>query len=129
MLELAFKSKRSTYMSITTLSRFMLIALFLFSYQNTTIHSKHHHIQELSECKLCHATAHSGQGHHQQALPHFSEHTAIETHQLQSKEIKREAFSWSTLPLYQLSNFDGLKVVSVQSIAIGYFSTAPPTFS
>lgn len=116
-------------MSHPTLFRLLFIALFAFSYQNSTIHSKHHHINEISKCDICHATAHSGQRNHQQALQYFTKHIGIETQQLQNKEIKRESYTWSTLPLQRLSDFDGLEITTVSSIPLGYFSTAPPYFS
>lgn len=116
-------------MNISVHFRLLLIALFLLSSQITTIHSKHRHLNTVSECHVCHTAKHLGEGHYQQSVVDFRQNIRIEISQVERKHITRQTYSWNKLPLYRLSDFDRLKVVSVQPIPIGYFATAPPSFS
>jgi len=113
----------------TLVFRLSFIALFLFNYQITTIHSKHHHLGNITECYVCLAAKQTGERHHQPTLLHFSESVAIELSYVERHSITRKAYSWSKLPHYRLSDFDGLIQVNVLSKPLGYFSTAPPYFS
>jgi hypothetical protein len=113
----------------TLLFRLSFIALFLLSYQSSTIHTKHHHVESITKCSICHAAKTSGKGHHQHSVTHFNESVGIEVSQVETKPITRQAFSLEPSPFCQLNDFDGLKVANIPAIAKGYFSTAPPCFS
>lgn len=116
-------------MKTTLLFRLSFIALFLFSYQSRTIHSKHHHVESITECSICHAAKTSGEGHHPHGTLHFSESVGIEIRQIETQSITRQAFSLEQSPFHPFNDFDGLKIAVVPLIAKGYFSTAPPYFS
>lgn len=110
--------------------RLVLLALFLFSYQTTTIHSKHHFIDELSECQVCKAAKELGAAQHETAFLQVSETIAVEVNEVKEKKITKSSYDLMQSPVRCLNDFDGLTDIQLYIPFTGYFSTAPPyTFS
>jgi len=106
--------------------RFILLALFLFSYQTTTIHSKHHFINELSECQVCKAAKELGTAQHETAFFQISESVAVEINEVEEKRIVKSSYDLTQTPQLQAIDFVGMSVYSVGTLPLGYYATAPP---
>lgn len=105
----------------------LLIALFLFTCQTTAIHSKYHHIEEVSECHLCKASEHLDLHHHESPPLVVNEYLAIELNEIEEKEIVQTVYSLSQKPYISQTDIDGLSTDNLVTQALGYFSTAPPS--
>lgn len=105
----------------------LLIALFLFTYQTTAIHSKHHHIEEASACHLCKALEYFDLHHQESPLPVVNEYLAIELNEMEEKKITQTAHHLLQKSHITEIDFHGLLTGNVVKQSLGYFSTAPPS--
>lgn len=112
--------------STTVLFRFVLIALFLFSYQTTTIHSKHHFIEELSECHVCKTAKELGTAQHETVFSQISESIAVELNEVEEKRIVNSSYDLTQTPQRQAVDYEGMSIFSVGTLPLGYHATAPP---
>lgn len=112
------------------LFRFVLIVLFLFAYQTTTIHSKHHHLEEFGGCQICKASKSLGTSHHEVFFSLQSESIAVEVSEIEEKRIIRTSFDLTQPPELKTVSFVGMSVFSVTALPLGFDPHAPPhTFS
>lgn len=105
-----------------------MVALFIFTYQEITIHSKQHLVEAASECHLCEASEHLDLHHHQET-PQLvtNEHFAIKVSKVEEKQIVQAAYDLTQKPQQRMVDFDGLIRVGFDTPSLGYFSTAPPS--
>ncbi|WP_296824447.1 hypothetical protein [Sulfurovum sp.] len=115
-------------MNSNIIFRFVLLALFLFAYQTTTIHSKHHFIEGLSECQVCKAAKTLGATHHETSFILFDESIAIEVGEVEEKRIVNASYDLTQIPDRKAINFEGMSVFDVDRLPLGYHTTAPPYF-
>jgi len=107
----------------------LIVALFLFTYQEITIHAKQHLVKEVAECHLCHASEHLDIHHQQERqLLVVNEHFAIKVSTNEEKQIVKAAYDLTQKPLIRMVDLDGLVTVEFDTLSLGYFSTAPPLF-
>jgi hypothetical protein len=112
------------------LFRFVLIALFLFAYQTTTIHSKHHHIEGFGECQVCKASKSLGTSHHETLFSLQSENIGVEVSEVEEKRIVRTSFDLTQPPEEKTVCFEGMLAFEVTTPPLGFDAHAPPcTFS
>ena len=105
----------------------LMVALFLFTYQKVTIHSKQHFVEKAVACHLCYASEHLDLHHQQEGQPLvFNEHIAIKESRVEEKQIVQVAYDLTQQPLLRLVDFNGLDAIEVHTLSLGYFSTAPP---
>ncbi|MFT7879642.1 MAG: hypothetical protein ABXS91_04525 [Sulfurimonas sp.] len=112
--------------SSATLFRFILIALFLFAYQTTTIHSKHHHLEEFGGCQVCKASKSLGTSHHEVLFSLQSESIAVEVSEIAEKQIVRASFDLTQTPELKTVCFDGMSDLFVYTLPLGFDAHAPP---
>ncbi|MDM5272645.1 hypothetical protein PGH07_10725 [Sulfurovum sp. zt1-1] len=110
----------------TTLFRFVLIAFFLFAYQTTTIHSKHDHLSEFSECQVCIAFKSLGTSQHETVFSLQSESIAIEVSEVEEKRIVKDAYDLTQTPEQKTVCFDGMLALDVSVPPFGFDANAPP---
>ena len=109
------------------LFRFVLIALFLFAYQTTTIHTQHHHIAELGKCQVCDVSKTLGKAEHKTIFLEAAQSIAVEIEEIHTKQIVKDAFDLTQKPLPLRIDFRGWRLCETKTIPLGYFATAPPT--
>lgn len=110
----------------TVLFRFVLIALFLFSYQSTTIHTKHHHIAELSQCHICKVSKELGTTQHKTLFSQHGESIAVEVSEVEEKRVAKASYDLTQIPELRDVDLDGMHCLCVDDIPSGYSATAPP---
>ena len=105
-----------------------IVTLFVFTYQEITIHSKQHLAETVSECHLCDASEHLDLHHQQESSPPVViKHFAIKVNKVEEKQIVKAAYDLTQKPLQRMVDFDGLLIAQYETLSLGYFSTAPPT--
>lgn len=115
-------------MRLKQIFQLLMLALFLFTYQEITIHSKQHLIEETAECQLCDALEHLNLHHQKESSPLVpNEHFAIKVSEAKEKQIVQAAYDLTQKPLLRMVDLDGLLVVQNKTLPLGYFSTAPPS--
>lgn len=107
----------------------LLIALFVWTFQNVTIHSNQHLTEEKMECHLCHASDHIDLHHHESTPLVVNEHIAVEVAATEEKATVRSRFSNIGKPRIKRIDITGERHYLIASDSLGYFSTAPPSFS
>ena len=110
----------------TNIFRFMLIALFLFAYQSSTIHSTHHLVKEHIDCHLCVGSQQFDTTLHETTLPAIVESNSLETGKLEQRVVLKKRLDFIQKPLVKLADFTGMHHYMVALIPLGYLSTAPP---
>ncbi|MDD2451486.1 MAG: hypothetical protein PHU67_06195 [Sulfurovum sp.] len=114
-------------MSSATLFRFLLIALFLFAYQTTTIHSKHHHLADFDGCQVCKASKSLGASHHETVFSLPSENIAVEVSEVEEKRVVRPSFDLTQIPERKILCFEGMLAFEVAAPLLGFDAHAPPS--
>ena len=110
----------------TNFFRFVLIALFLFAYQASTIHSTHHLVKEHMDCHLCAGSQQFDTNLHETTFPVIIEPNSLETGKLEQRVVLKKRLDFIQKPLVKLVDFTGMHHYMVALIPLGYFSTAPP---
>ena len=108
----------------------LLIALFVFAFQSTTIHFQHHVIDEMSECNLCHTSEQLDLYNHHSSVVVVNENFAVKTRQHVEKIVVKSRFDYTDVAQCKWVNIVDNRQYTVKSIPLGYLSNAPPyTFS
>jgi len=110
----------------TNFFRFVLIALFLFAYQASTIHSTHHLVKEHIDCHLCASSQQFDTNLHETTFPIIIESISLEIGSLEQRVVLKKRLDLIQKPLAKRTDFTGLQHFSVMPIPLGYLSTAPP---
>ncbi|MEA1879294.1 MAG: hypothetical protein U9N11_01435 [Campylobacterota bacterium] len=104
----------------------LLIALFVWGFQSSTIHFQHHEIEEVVECSTCHTLEKLNLAHHNTAVIMVSENLAIKARQHVEKVVIKSRFDDRGKVQYSLVDIVGNRQYPVATIPLGYLSTAPP---
>ena len=110
----------------TNFFRFVLIALFLFAYQVSIMHSTHHLAKEHIECHLCAGSQHFDTNLHETVFPIIVESINFEVYHVEQRAVLKKCLDLVQKPLAKHTDFSGLQHFSVMPIPLGYLSTAPP---
>lgn len=117
-------------MNKTVFFRFVLVALFLVSYQSSVVHTTKHALQKSSECYECVSSQQLEHAFYQTAVPFVLELGNVQLELTSQKVTPKLAVNTKQKPSLKRVDFTGLKHFFVSSTPLGYFSTAPPyTFS
>lgn len=110
----------------TNFFRFVLIALFLFAYQASTIHSSHHLAKEHINCHLCAGSQQFDTNLHGTTFPIIIEANSLEIGNLEQRVVLKKRLDLTQKPLVKRTDFTGMQHVAVMPIPLGYFPNAPP---
>ena len=114
----------------TNFFRFVLIALFLFAYQSSTIHSNQHLLNKHKDCHLCVSSQQFNANLHETTFPTIIESNSLEFGNIEQKVVLKRRLDFLQKPLVKRTDFTGMQYFSVMPIPLGYYTTAPPfTFS
>jgi len=106
----------------------LLIALFMFAFQSTTIHIQHQVIDEISDCNLCHTSEQLDLHHQNSSVVVVNENFAIKTREHVEKIVVRSRFDYTDVsPFKRVDIVENLHY-TVQSLPLGFYATAPPYF-
>lgn len=105
----------------------LLIALFVFASQSTTIHFQHQVIDEISECNLCHTSEQLDLYNHHSSVVVVNENFAVKTRQHVEKIVVKSRFDYTDVPHLRRMGIVEYRKYTVKPIPLGYLSTAPPS--
>ena len=104
----------------------LLIALFVWAFQSSTIHFKHHSIDEISECNLCETSEKIDLHHQNSPAIVYNEHLATEARRSEEKIVVKSRFDYTDVPQLYLVDMVENRQYSAEPIPIGFNATAPP---
>ena len=104
----------------------LLIALFVFAFQSTTIHFQHHVIDEMSECNLCHTSEQLDLYNHHSSVVVVNENFAVKTRQHVEKIVVKSRFDYTDVPQIKWIDILENQQDTVEPVPLGFNATAPP---
>jgi len=104
----------------------LLIALFVWAFQSSTIHFQHHAIDQISECNLCHTSQKFDLSHHNSSVVTINENLAVKTREHVKKVLVKSRFDYTDVPKQETVLSVANQQYSVEPIPIGFNATAPP---
>jgi len=104
----------------------LLIALFVWAFQSTTIHYQHHEIDEISECSVCHAIEQMDLSHHNSPALAIQENIAVKIRNDVKKVVLSAAFDYTDVPPHKRISILAHLDYSLGSTPLGFNATAPP---
>ena len=110
----------------TNFFRFVLLALFLFAYQSSTIHSTQHLLNKHKDCHLCVSSQQFDANLHETTFPIIIESNSLELGNLEQRVVLKRRLDFVQKPLVKRADFTGMQHFFVMPIPLGYLSTAPP---
>jgi hypothetical protein len=106
---------------------FVLIALFLFAFQVTTLHIKHHLSEDEDQCHVCQASKHlDGSHHHHTSADLLMDVVPLQVNDVEEKVEIREAFDLTQTLQRKRIDLSCFKHVIPQNPPLAYYATAPP---
>ncbi len=104
----------------------LLIALFVWAFQSSTIHFQHHEIEEISECNLCHTSEQLDLNHHNSTTVIVNENFAVKTRKHVEKVVVQSRFEYTPVPQVKWVDMVEDQQYSTEPIPLGYYAMAPP---
>ena len=104
----------------------LLIALFLWAFQSTTIHFQHNDIDQISECNLCHTFQKLDLSHHNSSGVIVNENLAVKIRKRAVKVVVKSRFDYTDTPKLERVNITPNRQYTVGPISLGFQATAPP---
>jgi hypothetical protein len=106
---------------------FGLIALFLFAFQVTTLHTTHHLNEDSDHCHVCQAFKHlDGSHHHHASVDLVMDVAPLQVNEVEEKVEIREAFDLTQKYQRKSVDLSGFKRFKLQLSPLAYYATAPP---
>ena len=104
----------------------LLIALFLWAFQSTTIHFQHNAMNQVSECNLCHTSQKFDLSHHNSSVVIVNENLAVKTRKRAVKIVVKSRFDYTDVAQCKWVNIVDNRQYTVKPVPLGFNSTAPP---
>lgn len=104
----------------------LLIALFVWAFQSSTIHFQHHEIEEISECNLCHTSEQLDLNHHNGSTVIVNENLAVKTRKHVERVVVKSRFDYTLVPQVKWVDIVEDQQYAVKRIPLGYYAMAPP---
>lgn len=104
----------------------LLIALFVWAFQSTTIHLQHSVIDEMSECNLCHTSEQLDLYNHHSSVVVVNENFAVKTKQHVEKVVVRSRFDYTAVPQFKWIDKVKNQNYALKPVSLGFNATAPP---
>ena len=104
----------------------LLIALFVWAFESTTIHFQHNAMNQISECNLCHTSQKLDLSHHNSSVVIVNENLAVKTRKRAVKVVVKSRFDYTDVPKLEQVYIVKNQQYSVKPIPIGFNATAPP---
>ena len=71
---------------------FILIALFMFAFQITTLHTKHQLSEDADHCHVCQASKHLDGSHHHSPIDLIMDTPVLEIREIEEKVMIKERY-------------------------------------
>ena len=104
----------------------LLIALFVWASQSTTINFQHHEIDEISECNLCHTSKQFKHYQHNSSGVIVHENLAVKIRKHVEKVVVNSRFDYTDIPRSKRIDIVENRQYTVKAVPLGFNATAPP---
>jgi hypothetical protein len=108
--------------------KLLLIALFVWASQSTTIHFQHHELEDISECNVCNTSQKVKLYQHNRHVVVSNENLAVKIRREVKKVVVHSSLDYTDVP--QIKQIDIVKYSQYtdRSVALGFNATAPPVY-
>lgn len=109
----------------------LLIALFVWAFQNTTIHYQHHVLEKVSECNLCHTAEQIELYQHTAPVDPVemsNENLAVKIRREAEKVVVTPKFDYTGVPSPKYIKILNNQEQTVGLTPLGFNATAPPVY-
>ncbi len=107
---------------------FLLIALFVWAFQSTTIHSQHHELEEISECNICDISQKMKLYQHNNPVIVVNENLAVKIRREVEKVVVHSSFDYTDTPRFKQIDIIKNPQYTDRSVTLGFNATAPPVY-
>ena len=118
--------KGDNFMKLKDSVQLLLIALFVWASQSTTIHFQHYEIDKISECSLCHTSEQIDLHHQNSSLVIVNENLAVRSTKKVEKVIVKSRFDYTNVPPIKQVKLVENRHYAVEPTPLGFNATAPP---
>ena len=108
--------------------KLLLIALFVWASQNTTIHFQHHELDKISECNVCDTSQKMKLYQHNSPVVVINENPAIIIRREVEKVVVNSSFDYTDVPQVRQIDIIQKSQYTDRSVALGFNATAPPVY-
>jgi hypothetical protein len=106
----------------------LLIALFVWAFQSTTIHFQHHELEEISECNVCDTFQKMKLYQHNSPVVVSNENLAVKIRREVEKVVVNSRFDYTDVPQFKQIDIVKKSQYTDRSVALGFHATAPPVY-
>jgi hypothetical protein len=106
--------------------KLLLIALFVWASQSTTIHFQHHDHKEVSECNVCDASQKMKLYQHNTPVVVSNENLAVRIKREVETIVVNERFDYTVVPQPKYIKTIDNRQYCMVSRSVGFNATAPP---
>ena len=106
----------------------LLIALFIWAFQSSTIHFQHHAIEEMSECNVCDISENMKLYQHNSPVVVFNENLAVKIKRQVEKIVINPRFDYTDVPKFKQIDIVKKSKYIDRFVALGFNATAPPVY-
>jgi glutaredoxin len=108
--------------------KLLLIALFVWVSQSTTIHFQHHELEEISECNVCDTFQKMKLYQHNSPVVVINENPAIIIRREAEKIVVNPRFDYTDIPQFKQIDIVKHSQYTDRFLALGFNATAPPIY-
>ena len=106
----------------------LLIALFVWAFQNTTIHFQHHELEKISECNVCDTFQKMKLYQHNSPVVVSNENLAVKIRREVEKVVVNSRFDYTDVPQFKQIDIVKNSQYTNRLIKLGFNATAPPAY-
>jgi hypothetical protein len=118
--------KGDNFMKLKQFVQLLLIALFVWGVQSSTIHFQHHEIDKISQCDLCDTFEQIDLHHQNSSTVIVNENQAVRTTKQVEKIIVKSRFDYTNVPQIKRVKLVENRHYTVEPTPLGFNATAPP---
>lgn len=108
--------------------KLLLIALFVWTSQSTTIHFQHHELEEISECNVCDTSQKMKLYQHNRHVVVSNENFAVKIRREVEKVVVNSSFDYTDVPQFKQIDIVKHSQYNDNSVLLGFNATAPPVY-
>lgn len=106
----------------------LLIALFVWTSQSTTIHFQHHELEEISECNVCDTSQKMKLYQHNSPVVVSNDNLAVKIRREVEKVVVNASFDYTNVPQFKQIDIVKKSQYADRSLTLGFNATAPPVY-
>ena len=106
----------------------LLIALFVWAFQGTTIHIHHHVIEDISECNVCDISEKMKLYQNNSPMVMVNENLAVKIRREVEKVVVNASYDYTDVPKFKKVDIVKNSQYTDRSVLLGFNANAPPVY-